>query len=281
MHGTIVLFIQQHDFQNALFVSTMTPSASSWKLMTFSCLTLLTAYSFEIRDAHNHLKLFKFDARLRREMVSPLSLARDPNLSDAETDNNYSERSRTRSESSAVSGGGFSTLFPTKITAPILASVFIFGIAFGITLDTGVNTNPRDLSSRDAIDKAAPDSGLCLKYGSSAMVMDERVFVSFNPFNIYVTQADVKPGCVLLPANVVPVLQGRGLLDNAEIAACKQNMNTWAFVGDLDGRPQLSCVYKSKDAQNEFLESPTAGVGEDIYDNGIPREYSTEKRVKQ
>jgi hypothetical protein len=54
-------------------------------------------------------------------------------------------------------------------------------------------------------------------------------------------------------------------------------MNTWAFVGDLDDRPQLSCVYKSQDAQNEFLSDPKLGLGEDVYDN----DPSYAKRVKQ
>jgi hypothetical protein len=65
--------------------------------------------------------------------------------------------------------------------------------------------------------------------------------------------------------------------DQSEIAACKNNMNTWAFVGDLNDRPQLSCVYKSQDAQNEFLSDPKLGLGEDVYDN----DPSYAKRVKQ
>jgi hypothetical protein len=36
-----------------------------------------------------------------------------------------------------------------------------------------------------------------MAYGYSAMVFDQRVFVSYNPFNVYVTQPEVKPGCVL------------------------------------------------------------------------------------
>ena len=44
-------------------------------------------------------------------------------------------------------------------------------------------------------------------------------------------------------------------------------MNTWAFVGDLRDAPQLSCVYKSKDAQNEFLSNPKIGIGEDYLDD--------------
>jgi hypothetical protein len=44
-------------------------------------------------------------------------------------------------------------------------------------------------------------------------------------------------------------------------------MNTWAFVGDLDEKPQLSCVYRSQDAQNEFLSNPKVGLGEDYLDD--------------
>ena len=70
------------------------------------------------------------------------------------------------------------------------------------------------------------------------MAFDQRVFVSFNPFDVYVAQADVKPGCVLRPANVVPVLQDRGLINSKEVKHCKDNMsNTWAFVGDLNDYP--------------------------------------------
>ena len=99
------------------------------------------------------------------------------------------------------------------------------------------------------------------------MAFDQRVFVSFNPFNVYVSQADVKPACVLRPANVVPILRDRGLINDAEVRSCKANMNTWAFVGDLKNTPQLSCVYKSEDAQNEFLSDPRYGIGEDYLDD--------------
>ena len=57
-------------------------------------------------------------------------------------------------------------------------------------MDSAINTNPKDLASRDAIDKNAPNPKLCATYGSSAMVLDQRVFVTFNPFNVYVTQGD-------------------------------------------------------------------------------------------
>ena len=43
--------------------------------------------------------------------------------------------------------------------------------------------------------------------------------------------------------------------------------NTWELVGDLNDYPQLSCVYWSDDAQNEFLSNPKLGIGEDVYDD--------------
>ena len=99
------------------------------------------------------------------------------------------------------------------------------------------------------------------------MVLDQRVFVTFNPFNVYVTQADTKPGCVLRPSNVVQLLQkDRNLLSNDDIEGCKNGFNTWAFVGDVNSKPQLNCVFQSDDAQNEFLSNPNIGLGEDVYD---------------
>jgi len=157
---------------------------------------------------------------------------------------------------------------PDTVSKALLAGIFILGIGLGVTIDSAINTNPRDLASRDAVDQAAPNSELCAKYGASAMAFDQRVFVSFNPFNVYVAQADVKPACVLRQANVVPILQNKKLINDDEIRSCKQNMNTWAFVGDLDKPyPQLSCVYKSNDAQNEFLSNPKLGIGEDVWDD--------------
>eukprot|EP00970_Alexandrium_tamarense_P005209 scaffold845_cov199-Alexandrium_tamarense.AAC.22 len=175
---------------------------------------------------------------------------------------------------------------PSSVSAALLAGVFVLGIGTGVTVDSQINTNPKDLASRDAVDKNAPNPTLCTTYGASAMAFDQRVFVSFNPFNVYVAQADVKPACVLRPANIVPILKERKLLNDNEIRGCKMNMNTWAFVGDLNDQPQLSCVYKSEDAQNEFLEDPKRGIGEDYLDDDIKMrskeslEKGTKKMVK-
>jgi hypothetical protein len=168
---------------------------------------------------------------------------------------------------------------PEAVSKSLLAGIFVLGVGLGVTVDSAINTNPKDLASRDAVDQAAPNSKLCAEMGASAMAFDQRVFVSFNPFNVYVAQADVKPACVLRPANVVPILKDRKLINDREVFACKSNMNTWAFVGDLDDAPQLSCVYKSEDAQNEFLSNPKFGIGEDYLDDD--REAGdSKKRIK-
>ena len=57
-------------------------------------------------------------------------------------------------------------------------------------------------------------------------------------------------------------------------------MNTWAFVGDLSDTPQLSCVYKSEDAQNEFLSNPKFGIGEDYLDDDRARADGLKKSIK-
>lgn len=177
---------------------------------------------------------------------------------------------------------------PETMSKALLAGVFALGIGSGVTIDSAINTNPKDLASRDGVDRAAPNKELCQAYGASAMAFDQRVFVSFDPFNVYIAQADVKPACVLRPNNVVPVLQDRHLINGKEVSMCKNRMNTWAFVGDLNDQPQLSCVYESEDAQNEFLSNPKYGIGEDYLDDDrekmdkeLDQVMSTKKDIKK
>jgi hypothetical protein len=67
-------------------------------------------------------------------------------------------------------------------------------------------------------------------------------------FNVYVTQPEVKPGCVLRRSNW-SVLEGRKLVDDTQVNDCKRHMNTFAFVGDLEESPEVSCVYHSEQAR--------------------------------
>merc|ERR1712232_260034 len=46
---------------------------------------------------------------------------------------------------------------PSSLSKAVLAEVFLVGIGTGVTVDSAINTNPRDLASRDAIDQAAPN----------------------------------------------------------------------------------------------------------------------------
>mmetsp|Transcript_15495 Transcript_15495/g.27377 ORF Transcript_15495/g.27377 Transcript_15495/m.27377 type:complete len:280 (-) Transcript_15495:22-861(-) len=155
-----------------------------------------------------------------------------------------------------------------SVSRALLAGAFVIGIGTGVTVDSAINTNPYDLASRDAIDRAAPNPSICQKYGSSAVAMDTRVFMTFNPFSVYVAQGDVKPGCVLRSSNW-NILERENLITKEEVNFCKNSMNTWAFVGNLEDRPQISCVFESNEAQNEFLSNPKIGIGEDIYDKEI------------
>ena len=63
-------------------------------------------------------------------------------------------------------------------------------------------------------------------------------------------QAPTPTACI--PPSLPPALpQRRGLVDGQQVQACKRNMNTFAFVGDLEGSPEVSCVYHSEEAENQ------------------------------
>ena len=157
----------------------------------------------------------------------------------------------------------------SNLTKAFVAGAFILGLGAGVWFDSEVTFEPQNVASTVLVDTKTPNSEVCMANGYSSMVFDERVFVSFNPFNVYVAQPEVKPGCVLRRANF-NVLESRNLVDTTQVQACKRNMNTFAFVGDLEGSPQVSCVYHSEEAENQFLRNPqkalavsgvSAGVG--------------------
>ena len=125
--------------------------------------------------------------------------------------------------------------------------------------DTAVDLEPSNVASREILDRRTPSSELCMSNGASAMVFDQRVFLSLNPFNVYVAQPEVKPGCVLRRSNW-GVLERGNVVDKKTEDVCKQHLNTFAFVGDLDKSPEVSCVYHSEDAENQFMKDPTKAV---------------------
>ena len=138
------------------------------------------------------------------------------------------------------------------ITMAILGGIFILGIGVGIAFMSTTNLNPESVHSSVEIDQQAPNPELCQQFGASAMVTDMRVFVTLNPFSVFVSQPRMQPGCVLRRNNWA-VLERQKLLSNEQENDCKRRMNTFAFTGPLEGSPQINCVYQNDAAGNLFV----------------------------
>ena len=72
-----------------------------------------------------------------------------------------------------------------------------------MSIDSAINLDPNNIATREVIDQMAPNKDICLENGYSAMVMDTRVFLSLNPFNVYIGQ-------VRLVGGMGPQQRGRG-----------------------------------------------------------------------
>lgn len=142
-------------------------------------------------------------------------------------------------------------------TIAILAGVFILGIGIGIAFSSTATLDPKNVASREFIDRSAPSPEICVQYGASAMVMDTRLFVSLNPFNVYIAQPSMRPGCVLR-SNTWAVLEQRKLVSPEQVRDCKNRLNTFGFTGDLGNSPEISCVYQNDAAKNYYLTQPGA-----------------------
>ena len=84
----------------------------------------------------------------------------------------------------------------------ILGSVFVIGIVIGLSLN--LSSGSDNLASVDSslqIDRKAPNPEVCQQFGASAVVTDMRVFLTLNPFSVYLTQPRMQPGCVLRRTN--------------------------------------------------------------------------------
>ena len=135
----------------------------------------------------------------------------------------------------------------------ILASVFIVGIVIGLSLNLSSGSSDiRSVDSSLQIDRAAPNPEVCQQFGASAVVTDMRVFLTLNPFSVYLTQPRMQPGCVLRRTNW-SLLEQKKLVSSEQVRDCKRRMNTFGFVGVLDGKPKIDCVYQNDAAGNLFL----------------------------
>jgi hypothetical protein len=166
-------------------------------------------------------------------------------------------RSASSRYPSSESSGGSSGFKLNYTLLALLGGIFILGIGVGIGLSSTASVNPENVASRDFIDRAAPNPEMCVQYGASAMVTDMRVFVTLNPFNVYVTQPILQPGCVLRRNNW-SILEQRKLIDSQQVNDCKNRMNTFGYTGPLEGKPKIDCIYQNEAAGNLFLNQPGA-----------------------
>lgn len=137
----------------------------------------------------------------------------------------------------------------------VVAGVLILGIGIGIAISSTATLTPENVASSEFIDRSAPNTETCIRFGASAMVTDMRVFVTLNPFNVYVTQPKIQPGCVLRTSNWT-ILKQQNLITSQQERDCKQRMNTFGFTGELEKDAEISCVYQNDSTENLFLNQP-------------------------
>jgi len=143
----------------------------------------------------------------------------------------------------------------------VMAAIFILGIGLGIAFSSTANFGTENIASREVIDRSAPNPELCAQFGASAITMDLRAFVTLNPFNVYVSQPVMQPGCVLRSTNW-SILEQRKLVNSDQVRDCRQRLNTFGFIGDLTrptDNPEISCIYQNDAAKNLFLNQPGFG----------------------
>lgn len=142
-------------------------------------------------------------------------------------------------------------------TIALYGGIFVLGVGVGIGFSSTASFNPENVASREVIDRSAPNAELCIQYGASAIVTDMRVFLTLNPFNVYVTQPLMQPGCVLRRNNWA-ILEQQNLVDSQQVRDCKNRMNTFGFTGPLEAKPKIDCIYQNEAAGNFFLNQPGA-----------------------
>jgi hypothetical protein len=142
-------------------------------------------------------------------------------------------------------------------TVALLGGIFVLGIGVGIGFSSTASFNPENVASREVIDRSAPNAELCVQFGASAIVTDMRIFVTLNPFNVFVTQPTMQPGCVLRRNNW-SILEQQNLVDSQQVRDCKNRMNTFGFTGPLEAKPRIDCIYQNEAAGNLFLTQPGA-----------------------
>ncbi|MEM9136743.1 MAG: DUF3172 domain-containing protein [Cyanobacteria bacterium P01_F01_bin.42] len=149
-----------------------------------------------------------------------------------------------------LGGGLFNNLSGTILA--IIGGVFILGIALGVGLGSNTNFRADNVASTLAIDQSVPNADFCQSYGASATVMDTRVFLTFKPFSVFVSQPVMQPGCVMRQNNMA-ILEQKKLIDGKNLRECRQRYNTFGFTGRLEAKPAVTCIYQTDSDKNLFL----------------------------
>ena len=135
----------------------------------------------------------------------------------------------------------------------ILGTVFVVGLVIGLSFaQSSGSGNLATVDSSLQIDRKAPSPEICQQFGASAIVTDMRVFLTLNPFSVYLTQHQMQPGCVLRRTNW-SILEQQKLVSSEQVKDCKRRMNTFGFIGPLEGKPRIDCIYQNDAAGNLFL----------------------------
>ncbi len=140
-------------------------------------------------------------------------------------------------------------------TMAILGGILVLGIGIGIAFSSTATFTPSNVASSAFIDAKAPNADICVQYGASAMVMDTRLYVTLNPFNVYVSQPSLRPGCVLRESNWA-ILQQRKVVTSQQVSECKNRLNTFGYTGELGSNPQINCIYQNDAAKNFYENQP-------------------------
>lgn len=187
---------------------------------------------------------------VNKTIFSTLSL----NLANMDRKSRYSPPRPNQSRPPATATAGIKLNYGT---IAFLGGIFVLGVGVGIGFTSTANFSPENVASREVIDRSAPNAELCIQFGASAIVTDMRIFVTLNPFNVYVTQPVMQPGCVLRRNNWA-ILEQKRLVDSRQVNQCKNRMNTFGFIGPLEGKPKIDCIYQNEAAGNLFLNQPGA-----------------------
>lgn len=165
-------------------------------------------------------------------------------------------RSGGRPPKSGGSGSGIGNSgLGNPLTLALFGGIFILGIGVGIAFSSTATVSERNVANREFLDRNAPNPDICVQYGASAMVVESRAYVTLNPFNVYMSQPSIVPGCVMR-SNNWSVLERAKVVTTEEVRDCKNRLNTFGFTGNLEDNPTIQCIYQNNGADNQFRNNP-------------------------